>query len=317
MGVRVLLTGASSFTGSWFARELAAAGHEVVATFRTVLGAYDGVRRRRAEDAASAAEPVIGVAFGDAGFLDLLHRDRFDVLCHHGAEAGAHRSPAFDVDAAVRANTVGLAGVLDALAAAGTAVVLTGSVFESGEGVGDASLQAFSAYGLSKTLTGEIFKYRCHEAGVRLGKFVIPNPFGPWEEARFTFSLARSWLAGETPSVRTPAYVRDNIHVSLLARAYVRFAEETAARPEGFTRLNPSGYVSTQGEFAQRFALELSGRIGVGCPLVLAEQTEFPEPRVRVNVDTLDPAELGWDEIRAWDELAAWYLEAAASHVAA
>ena len=32
--MKILFTGASSFTGFWFARALAAAGHEVVATFR-------------------------------------------------------------------------------------------------------------------------------------------------------------------------------------------------------------------------------------------------------------------------------------------
>ena len=40
--LRILITGASSFTGSWFARGLAAAGHDVTATFRQ--REYDGVR---------------------------------------------------------------------------------------------------------------------------------------------------------------------------------------------------------------------------------------------------------------------------------
>lgn len=32
--MKVLFTGASSFTGFWFVRELAAAGHDVTALFR-------------------------------------------------------------------------------------------------------------------------------------------------------------------------------------------------------------------------------------------------------------------------------------------
>lgn len=306
--MRVLLTGGSSFTGAWFARSLAEAGHEVVATFRSPLGAYRGRRARRVADVVAHAEPVAEVAFGDDRFVELLRAGRFDVLCHHGAEAADHRNAAFDVEAAVRANTRGLGRVLAALREQGGRIVLTGSFFESGEGDGDPPLHALSAYGLSKTLTWEVFKYRCHEAGVPLGKFVIPNPFGPWEEPRFTTYLARSWLAGEVPLVRTPEYVRDNIHVSLLARAYVRFVEE-AGTP--YRRLRPSGYVSTQGEFAARLARELSPRLGVDCPLELAQQTSFPEPRVRVNTDPLDPAELGWDEGRAWDDLAAYYRETA------
>ena len=311
--MKILFTGGSSFTGSWFVRGLVEAGHAVVATFRSPLSAYEGLRARRVTEVAGLAEAVPVVAFGDPAFLALVRNGDVDVLCHHGAEAADHRSPGFDVEAALRANTHGLQAVLEELAARGGSVVLTGSVFESGEGEGDPPLHAVTAYGLSKTLTAEVFEYRCHEAGVPLGKFVIPNPFGPWEEPRFTSYLARCWLAGEAARVQTPGYVRDNIHVSLLARAYVRFVE---GAPAPYRRLNPSGYVSTQGEFAERLASELSGRIGVACPLELAEQTEFPEPRVRVNTDVLDHLDLAWDEARAWDDLAAYYREGggAASH---
>ena len=38
--MRILFTGASSFTGYWFIRELVAAGHRVIATF----AAMDGMR---------------------------------------------------------------------------------------------------------------------------------------------------------------------------------------------------------------------------------------------------------------------------------
>jgi UDP-glucose 4-epimerase len=314
--MRILFTGASSFTGSWFARTLSAAGHEVVATFRSPLTAYEGVRARRVADAAAAAEPVAEVSFGSPRFLDLLRERSFDVLCHHAAEVTGYRSADFDVEAAVSLNTRELSSVLGLLAKNGAPVVLTGTVFESNEGAGDEPLRAFSPYGLAKTLTGEIFTARCREAGIGLGKFVIPNPFGPWEEPRFTSYLARTWLAGEAAVVHTPAYVRDNVHVSLLALAYARFVEDVASSrslTNGYRHLAPSGYVETQGEFSQRCARELEGRLGVACRVELVEQVDFPEPRERVNTDRLDPAELGWDEGRAWDELAQYYFDAHAA----
>ena len=308
--MKIIFTGASSFTGSWFVRALAAAGHEVVATFRSPLTAYEGVRARRVADVAAAAEPAEGVSFGSSGFLALLRERGFDVLCHHAAEATNYTSPDFDVEAAVARNTHGLPSVLGRLAESRAPVVLTGTFFEADEGDGDEPLRAFSPYGLSKTLTSQIFERRCGERGVGLGKFVIPNPFGPWEEARFTSYLARTWLAGETAGVRTPAYVRDNVHVSLLMRGYVKFVEDVVRGGDGFRKQNPSGYVSTHGEFAQRMAHELEPRLGVPCALELAEQTEFTEPRVRVNTDPLDAEALGWDEAGAWDKLAAYYREA-------
>ena len=46
--MRILFTGGSSFTGYWFIKELAAAGHEVTATFQRQLDEYpDEPRRHR------------------------------------------------------------------------------------------------------------------------------------------------------------------------------------------------------------------------------------------------------------------------------
>ena len=135
---------------------------------------------------------------------------------------------------------------------------------------------------------------------------MIPNPFGPDEEARFTNYLVRNWFAGETPGVRTPAYVRDNIHVDLLAAAYAGFAESLTDGP--LQHYGPCGYLESQGVFTERFARELAPRLGVDCPVELADQSEFPEPRIRVNTDDASRYAPDWDESAAWDGLAEYYL---------
>ena len=59
--MKILFTGGSSFTGFWFIRELAAAGHEVTAVFRRQAEEYaDEVRRQRVALAAEACRPVYG-----------------------------------------------------------------------------------------------------------------------------------------------------------------------------------------------------------------------------------------------------------------
>lgn len=307
--MKVLLTGASSFTGMWFARELARRGHEVVVTFRGAAEDYGGLRGERVRRTLEHCRAEHGVSFGDDRFLELCRDGGFDLLCHHAADVTDYRSPDFDLDAALANNTRSLRTVLANLRESGCGrVLLTGSVFENDEGEGGDgdAMHAFSPYGLSKGLTWQVFRLRCYEAGLHLGKFVIPNPFGPWEEPRFCSYLLRTWYAGETAGVKTPAYERDNIHVSLLARSYGAFAESLPQDP-GITRLNPSGYRETQGAFATRFAEALRPRLGLVCGLELADQTEFPEPRVRLNTDPVDGAGLGWDETEAWDELADYY----------
>jgi UDP-glucose 4-epimerase len=307
--MRILFTGASSFTGYWFVRELVAAGHQVSATFRRSVADYpEGVRRRRVAELVELCRPLHGVAFGDQKFLAVLEEGSWDLLAHHAAEVTGYKSADFDALSAASNNTAHLTEVLDRLVGGGCRrVLLTGSVFEGGEGAGSQGLPDFSAYGLSKALTSQVFRYYVARAGLALGKLVIPNPFGPYEEPRYTAYLMKHWLVGATPSCANPLYVRDNIHVSLLAKAYRRFAETLPE--EGFVRLNPSGYVESQGAFTQRLAQEMRSRLGLPCPVELKVQTQFPEPHVRINTDVPDAAELGWDEPAAWDAFAAWYRE--------
>jgi nucleoside-diphosphate-sugar epimerase len=311
--MKILFTGGSSFTGMWFIRELAAAGHEVTAVFRRRADEYaDAVRRRRVALAIEVCRPAYGCSFGDEAFLALIGEGGFDLLCHHAADVTNYKSPDFDTVAALANNTHELPAVLAAIKAAGCRrVLLSGSVFEGGEGAGSQGLPDFSPYGLSKALTAQVFRFECARAGVGLGKFVIPNPFGPHEEPRFTGYLMKNWLAGATPNCSSPAYVRDNIHATLLARAYARFAAEVPA--EGFARVNPSGYAESQGAFTLRLAEEMRPRLGLPCPVELKKQVDFPEPRVRINTDPAEDYAPGWDESAAWDEMARYYRDTAAS----
>ena len=111
--------------------------------------------------------------------------------------------------------------------------------------------------------------------------------------------------------VRTPAYVRDNIHVSLLARAYGNFAARLA---DGVSRYRPSGYVESQGAFARRVANEMQMQLGLRCELEIKTQTEFLEPCVRINTDRLDANMLKWNEASAWNEIANYYGQMTARH---
>ncbi|MEE9384923.1 MAG: NAD(P)-dependent oxidoreductase [Nannocystaceae bacterium] len=306
--MRILFTGASSFTGYWFVRALAEAGHEVVATFQRGAGEYTGIRGERVAELHEHTERVFECSFGQKRFLEVIGSiGSLDLLCHHAADVSNYKSADFDVLGATANNTANLPTVLAAIRRRGCEVVcLTGSVFEQDEGAGSEGLPAFSPYGLSKGITAQIVRYHSGTAGLRLGKFVIPNPFGIFEEPRFTGYLVRTWYKGENAAVHTPAYVRDNIHVSLLARAYSAYASELcqAGARQVF---RPSGYPGTQGGFAHLFAENMRDRLGLPCKLDLHAQSEFGEPRVRINTDVLDHQALAWNERLAWDELAEYY----------
>lgn len=311
--MKILFTGASSFTGFWFVQALAAAGHDVVCPITRGLENYTGTRRERMEKLQPISRLVADAPFGSTNFIKLAGAENFDLLCQHAATVTNYKSPDFDAPAAVQNNTHNLSAVLAAMRGRGLkAVVLTGTYFEAGEGAGSEPLRTFSPYSLSKTLTFEVFKSHCLTAGLPLGKFVIPNPFGPLEEPRFTAFLVKNWKAGQPCEVKTPDYLRDNIHVELLAAAYVQFATQAASAKAPLLKTNPSGYVEIQGAFAQRVARELSPRTGWKCELILAQQTDFSEPLNRTNTEPAVQFVPDWSESKAWDRFAEYYMSSPA-----
>lgn len=305
--MRILFTGASSFTGMWFARALAEKGHEVFALLRSGEEEYTGLRRERIEKLKSTCHVRFSCPYGSQDFLKAIEKEHFSLFCHHAADVTNYKSPDFDPISALQNNAGPLKEILSSLSQNGCRkVLLTGSVFEPGEGKGSDELRAVSPYGLSKGLTSVLFRYYCTLFPIRLGKFVIPNPFGPFEEFRFTSFLIREWKEKKCAHVSLPEYIRDNVPVSLLAKAYVAFAESLPETP-GYSQTNPSYYRGSQGEFTTLFANEMRKRLNLPCEFTVAQQTEFTEPKERLNLDPINPDELDWNEKQAWDELAAYY----------
>lgn len=308
--MRILFTGASSFSGMWFVKELATEGHEIIVICRHALESYTGLRRSRIEQLLPICKIHFNCTFGEDSFLQIIEQyPTWDLFCHHAADVTNYKSADFDVAKALASNTKNLTAVLNCLIKKGCHyTILTGSVFEQGEGAGSDHLKAVSPYGLSKGLTSEFFKYYCKILGMKLGKFVIPNPFGPYEEPKFTSYLIDSWFQGKIPTIATPDYVRDNIPISLLAKAYKYFLSRLiSSQNQVYQKFNPSGYVESQGAFTHRFAQEMEKRLNIPCKFECKIQNEFPEPKVRVNTDQLSFQELKWNETEAWDSLATYY----------
>jgi UDP-glucose 4-epimerase len=305
--MRILFTGASSFSGMWFVKELASNGHSIVSIFRGSESSYTGLRKDRINLLKASSELVFDCPFGSEPFFKLVAKGPWDLFCHHAADVTNYKSPEFDVVAALANNTKNLPSVLKFLTVNGCSkILLTGSVFEQNEGEGTDKLRAVSPYGLSKGLTSEIFKYYTTIQNITLGKFVIPNPFGPYEESRFTTFLIQQWFQRKVASVTFPEYIRDNIPISLLAKAYGNFVKKIFAT-DNYIKCNPSWYRESQGKFTARFANEMRSRLGIPCEFHLHKQQEFNEPQERINTDILNPKELKWEESKSWDELALYY----------
>lgn len=303
----VLLTGASSFTGLWMADALAGEGWHVLAPLRRGRSDYDGVRAERVKTLADVAEVVFEAPVASRAFLDLIAATRAELFAHHAADIPGYRSPDYDVAAGVARNLAGVPEAVAAFAAAGgKAMLATGTYFESGEGGG---AEAASPYGLSKALTNAAQRDRAQAAGLAFGKFVIPAPFGPWEEGRLIWSLFQAWTKGRAAEIRTPDYVRDHLPAPYLALAYA-WAAARLTEDGGDQAFRPSGYVERIGDFAARVAGEVRARTDMACEVVEHAQTAFPEPLRRANSEPLlDDAE----EQPFWDIYVDYYDQVQAS----
>lgn len=296
--VKVLFTGASSFTGYWFVQELIKNGHEVTVALWKTRKEYQGLRRSRLEQLFSITKVIEKAPFGSDSFIHLLKEQSWDLLCHHAADVTDYKSPHFDPIVALQTNAFRMEEVLQYFK--GT-LILTGSIFEQGEGKSDEPLRAFSPYGLSKGMTSDLFEYYCWQSQIPLRKFVIPNPFGPFEEDRFTTFLIKQWFSEKIPEIKSPNYIRDNIPVTLLAKAYVYFIEKK------IPKWNPSYRPENIYTFASKFAKEMEQRISIACPFTCSLSPIYTEPIVRTNFDPIPLVELDWKETKFWDELAEFY----------
>lgn len=305
--MRVVFTGASSFSGMHFVEALARAGHDVTCTFTLPSHEnYAGMSFVRVGHVLKwkNVRPVYGTAFGAPGFFKLIEEGA-DAICHHGClgSSAGHTSKSFSPLGATSTNAMNAQEVLKLASRAGVKQFIYTGTYSERLGP-DPEQRAFNAYSLSKTLTSDVLEFHCREAGVRFRKFTMPNPFGPLENARFTTTAVGTWMQGKIMHVRAPQYVRDNCHVGLLARAYAKFVGDPIR-----DRLDASGYAMSQGMFAHLFADEMRKRLDLECRVEWDKQESFPEPRTRFNPHRADLYVGGWDERQAWNDLARYYRD--------
>jgi nucleoside-diphosphate-sugar epimerase len=306
VGLRVLLTGASSFTGSWIARTLAARGHEVVAPLPRPQSEYAGLRGERVALLADAAEVVYNAPVGSERLLSCIaSQDHIDVLCIHHAVVGDYRSDEFDVSGAVRSATEGAFAITEAVAEKGaTVAMLTRSVFEAGQGVSD-DPRPIGLYAVAKSATVGVWGECVRRSQLARAEFTVTNPFGPYEEPRFVKYLAQTWAADRTPMLRAPYWVRDNIPAPLLAADYAASVER-AVQGHSVRRV-PSHMVASNLEYATRIADQFAPRWDRPCPVGVEAVLDVGEPHLRIGTDRVDWSDHDLDEPAFWDDYAAYY----------
>lgn len=296
----VALTGATSFTGFWIAREFATQGWQVHAQCSQALEAYQGLRKFRAELLQSVSSVEWGLKVQH--FPAWIRKIRPAIWVHHHHFMENFRSPQYDREQAIEVGLKPLPSIVEALAEVGCrGIIFSGSFFEPGEG-GEARTSAPTLYAESKKWVWDELRKHAGEKGIPVSKMVIPNPIGPFEnEDRLIPQMIEKAHTGQSMRIDSPSSVSDQLPVEFLARGYVRLAEQLLSGKGEIAR--PSGWTCTVKELVETVNAELIAH-RLSLPAIPVELPEKPRPPT-LFVNSPDEREsIDWNEV--WDHYADW-----------
>lgn len=291
----ICLTGASSFSGSWFCKNLLDQGYSVVAL---VNSTESELITRRLANFENHKDVLI---CNTNAFIGM--EIKYELLALHGTATFDYRSSNFDIDKAVNETVSTSHKILKRNKP--KYIVHTGTFSEKNESVSDGDKKSFNRYSESKSIIWDQHRELAKDYNIQIYKYVMPNPFGPLENPKFTHYLINCWRDGKLPQIKYPGYIRDNVPIDLLSEHYVKFIDNIFRNDyENEFRIYPSLYIESVLSFAQRYAHEIGKRLNLTLQVDHQKNHIFEEPRLRVNSDLCTKIVENWSEENSWDIIA-------------
>ena len=281
---RILLTGCSSFTGYWFARELINLGFELCCPLPHEYDEYLGVKKQRLDFIRDKATLVFKCPFGTNGFIELC-KNHYYGMGFHGFYMENYNNRNYKISSSLSQNLKNIETILEILQENRTRIIYSSSIFEDAINIEDDNNESTSIdwynYAFSKKVTFLALRSLCEQYGLTCQRFVITNPFGPYEDTKFCFHLMNSILKKNDFLIKTPFYTRDMIQVDLLAKLYANAFLDLNG--ENLVEFRPSQYSMKIFEFAELFISEISKYCGYKISIIKGNQKTFNEPEILIN----------------------------------
>ncbi len=297
--MKICMTGATSFSGYWFARQLILDGHEltVIRSHNKNSGAEENVWLRKLKGES--------LSFREYSFAQKFSSKlSFDALLLHGSFMEDRRSPNFKVDLAVQKTLEVSKWIKDQFTV--ESVIHTGTFSEEDEGVGEIPLNNFNPYSQSKSLIHKAHQELFNE--VPFLKFIMPNPFGRFQKNNIFRFLEKAWEINEVPFISQPNYIRDYVPVDLLAISYSSLLSSFRHGEHTSNFFAPSYFTMSNREMVHLYASEISNRIGRKLEVQFGEQRDYAESRIRINKDPLHTFTEKWNLEEFWDSVATDFM---------
>jgi UDP-glucose 4-epimerase len=293
---KILITGATSFTGCHIARSFKKANYPVVGTLTRYTEDYESdpiVKNRKQFSQIEEWMPEFSVTKPET--LSLIEKTGAKVWVGHGAPIKGYRSQDFDYLESFRNTITGLFEALKVFKDAGGELYIhTGTVFEPDEGVSEfpgmsGVSEGVSPYGLSKNLVWNVIRFYCFRLGISVSKIVIPNPIGRFENPdRLIPVFCEMWKKKETPKMKVGHLIRDQLPAEWLAQVYIKEVVENSNRLDKTFRVRikrPSGFVMSQKSFIELIQKEFSKRVSGLSFTCEFDQVPSSEPMERFNTE--------------------------------
>ena len=194
--MRVLLTGATSFTGAYIAKALKSQGIDLFVSSTRDTCDWNQLENLRWQFCELKKENLIEKAPLDSfNFLECIENIKPEVFINHGAPVGNFRSPEFSLERFKREVCESLDQVFSKLKLNGAKTVIhSGSEFE--DQIPD---REASRYTEAKKLQWNYVREYGQKYSIKVIRVAIPNPFGPLEsESKLLPRLIKAWTKNET-----------------------------------------------------------------------------------------------------------------------
>lgn len=277
--MKILFLGVSSFTGYHFVKKLSEDKKNIIScTLTKDINSYRLIRYERLKKIKKVKniKLIKKVKFGDKKFIKLLSKNKFDIICfHHALTKNYNSNSKFNLSKSIAENTKNIESVLKILNKK-TKILVSNTIFQK---IPSKNYKAVNKYGFSKSITYEKIMLFCKKYNLQFKSIYITNPWGPLEEKKLNYYLISNWIKNKNITISHPRYIRDNIYIDKLTKAYVKIVYSKSKKIDYF----PSGYCSTNKEFIEAFKRKFEKFFKQKINISYAKKAIYDQPLKRIN----------------------------------
>ena len=277
--MKILFVGVTSFTGYHFVQKLSEnKKNKINCTLTKNFNSYTSIKFERLKLIKNKKNVnlINKIKFGDKKFINLLIRNKFDIICLHHAQTKNYNSNLkFDLEKSIKENTKNIDNVFKAINK-NAIIIISNTIFQK---IPSKNYTAVNKYGISKTITYDKIKFLCEKFKLKYKSIFITNPWGPFEERKLNYYLIDNWIKSKSVFISHPKYVRDNIYIDNLSKFYLRLINSKSKKIEYF----PSGYCSTNKEFIDALKRKFEVFYNKKAKVTYAKKSNYSQPIKRIN----------------------------------